>query len=209
GAFFQAMWSALLDTGKWSGEVWDRRKDGSIYPKLMTITAVYDDNHQITHYVEVFRDISNRKQSEQAIHQLAFYDSLTMLPNRHLFMDRLHQALAVSARNGRHGALLFLDLDHFKTINDTQGHGMGDQLLIEVARRLRTGVRESDSVARLGGDEFVVVLEDLSSEADEAASQTELVAEKIRSKLGQPYALNDLEYLSTASIGISLFRGHP
>ena len=208
GAFFQAMWSALLDTGKWSGEVWDRRKDGSIYPKLMTITAVYDDNHQITHYVAVFLDISNRKQSEQEIHQLAFYDSLTTLPNRHLLMDRLQQALAVGARDGRHGALLFLDLDHFKTINDTQGHAMGDQLLIEVARRLQTCVREGDSLARLGGDEFVVVLENLSNEADEAATQTELVADKIRLELEKPYVLNDFECLSTVSIGISLFSGH-
>ena len=207
-AFYQAMWSALLNTGKWSGEVWDRRKDGSIYPKLMTITAVHDDNQRVTHYVAVSRDISNRKQSEQEIHQLAFYDSLTMLPNRRLLQDRLQQALAVSARNGRHGALLFLDLDHFKIINDTQGHAMGDQLLIEVARRLQNCVREGDSVARLGGDEFVVVLEELSSETDEAATQTELVAEKIRSELGQPYLLKDYECLSTASIGISLFSGH-
>ena len=114
----------------------------------------------MTHYVAVFRDISNRKKSEQEIHQLAFYDSLTMLPNRRLLMDRLQQALAVSARNSRHGALLFLDLDHFKTINDTRGHAMGDQLLVEVARRLQTCVREGDSVARLGGDEFVVLLEE-------------------------------------------------
>jgi diguanylate cyclase (GGDEF)-like protein len=123
-------------------------------------------------------------------------------------LDRLQQALAVSARNGRHGALLFLDLDHFKIVNDTRGHAMGDQLLIEVARRLRTCVREDDSVARLGGDEFVVVLEDLSSEADEAATQTELVAEKIRNELGQPYILKDYECLSTVSIGISLFFNH-
>jgi len=118
----------------------------------MTIATVYDDNYQMTNHVAVFRDISNRKQSEQAIHQLAFYDSLTQLPNRRLLLDRLQQARAVSARNGRHGALLFLDMDHFKTINDTQGHAMGDRLLIEVARRLQTCVREGDSVARLGGD---------------------------------------------------------
>ena len=124
-------------------------------------------------------------------------------------MDRLQQAVAASVRNGRHGALLFLDMDHFKTINDTQGHVMGDQLLIEVARRLQTCVRESDSVARLGGDEFVVVLEELSSDATEAASETELVAEKIRSELEQLYSLNDFECLSTASIGVSLFRGYP
>ena len=206
--FYREMWAALLSTGKWSGEVWDRRKNGEIYPKAMTITAVRDKDQYVTHYVAVFRDISNRKKSEQEIHQLAFYDPLTGLPNRRLLLDRLQQALAVSARNGRHGALLFLDLDHFKTINDTQGHAMGDQLLIEVARRLPTCLREGDSVARLGGDEFVVVLEDLSSDADEAATQTELVAEKIRFELDKPYVLKDFEYLSSVSIGITLFFNH-
>ena len=199
--FYQAMWSELLDTGKWSGEVWDNRKNGEVYPKLMTITAVYDDDHRLTHYVAVFRDISNRKKSEQEIHQLAFFDPLTTLPNRRLLMDRLQQALAVSARNGWHGALLFMDMDHFKTINDTQGHAIGDQLLIEVAQRLQTCVREGDSVARLGGDEFVVVLEDLSGEADEAATQTELVAEKIRSKLARPY---ELEIMSSSPRSVSV-----
>src|SRR3989338_7696847 len=131
-AFYQAMWSELLDTGKWSGEIWDRRKDGEIYPKFMTITAVYDDHHQLTHYVAMSSDISQRKQSEQEIHQLAFYDPLTKLPNRRLLLDRLRQAMAISTRSSRHGAVLFLDLDHFKTINDTQGHAMGDLLLIEV-----------------------------------------------------------------------------
>ena len=207
-AFYQAMWSALLNTGKWSGEVWDRRKNGEIYPKSLTITAVYNIKKRVTHYVAVFRDISRRKKSEQEIYQLAFYDSLTKLPNRRLLLDRLQQALTASARSGRHGALLFLDLDHFKVINDTQGHAMGDQLLNEAARRLLTCVREGDSVARLGGDEFVVLLEELSSEADEAATQTELVAEKIRSELSQPYLLQDYECLSTVSIGISLFLRH-
>jgi diguanylate cyclase (GGDEF)-like protein/PAS domain S-box-containing protein len=207
-AFYQGMWSDLLSTGKWAGEIWDKRKNGEIYPKLMTVTAAYDDRRQITHYVAVFRDISNRKKSEQEIHQLAFYDSLTMLPNRRLLLDRLQQLLAVSARNARHGALLFLDLDHFKSVNDTQGHAMGDQLLVEVARRLQACVREGDSVARLGGDEFVVVLENLSSEADEAATQTESVAEKIRLELNKPYVLQDFECLSTVSIGISLFFNH-
>ena len=207
-AFYQAMWSELLDTGKWSGEIWDRRKDGEIYPKFMTITAVYDDHHQLTHYVAMSSDISQRKQSEQEIHQLAFYDPLTKLPNRRLLLDRLRQAMAVSSRSSRHGALLFLDLDHFKTINDTQGHAMGDLLLIEVAHRLLSCVREGDSVARLGGDEFVVVLEELSSDPDEAATQTDLIAEKLRNELGRPYALKNYECHSTPSIGICLFRGH-
>jgi diguanylate cyclase (GGDEF)-like protein/PAS domain S-box-containing protein len=207
-AFYRAMWTDLLSTGKWAGEVWDKRKNGEIYPKLLTITAAYDDKKQVTHYVAVFRDISNRKKSEQEIHQLAFYDPLTKLPNRRLLLDRLQQALAVSARNGRYGALLFLDMDHFKTINDTQGHAKGDLLLVEVARRLQTCVRGGDSVARLGGDEFVVVLEDLSSAMDEAATQTELVAEKIRAELDRPYVLQDYEFLSSVSIGISLFFEH-
>jgi diguanylate cyclase (GGDEF)-like protein/PAS domain S-box-containing protein len=206
--FYRAMWSELLSTGKWAGEVWDKRKNGDVYPKLLTITAAYDDKKQVTHYVAVFRDISNRKKSEQEIHQLAFYDPLTKLPNRRLLLDRLQQALAVSVRNGRHGALLYLDMDRFKTINDTQGHAMGDQLLVEVARRLQTCVREGDSVARLGGDEFVVVLEDLSSAVDEAATQTELVAEKIRAELDKAYVLNEYEFLTSVSIGISLFFEH-
>jgi diguanylate cyclase (GGDEF)-like protein/PAS domain S-box-containing protein len=207
-AFYQAMWSELLGTGKWAGEIWDRRKSGEIYPKSMTITAVYDDRQRVTHFVAVFRDISSRKKTEQEIHQLAFYDPLTGLPNRRLLLDRLHQALAASARNSRHGALLFLDLDNFKVVNDTQGHVMGDKLLIEVASRLQTCVREGDSVARLGGDEFVVVLEDLSSEADEAAAQSELVAEKIQSELKRPYLFENYKCLSTVSIGISLFFEH-
>ena len=206
--FFRSMWTDLLGTGKWAGEIWDKRKDGEVYPKLMTITATNDDEDRVTNYVAVFRDISNRKKSEQEIHQLAFYDPLTKLPNRRLLLDRLQQGLAISARSGRHGALLFLDLDHFKTINDTRGHAKGDQLLIEVARRLFTCVREGDSVARLGGDEFVVVLEELSSDADEAATQTEMVAEKIRMELDKPYVMGDYEFHSTVSIGISLFFDH-
>lgn len=207
-AFYKEMWSDLLATGKWSGELWDKRKNGEIFPKLTTITAVYDDNRQVTNYVAVSRDISNRKQSAQEIHQLAFYDPLTKLPNRRLFLDRLQQVMAASVRTGRHGALLFLDMDQFKTINDTQGHEKGDLLLIEVARRLQTCVREGDSVARLGGDEFMVVLEELSSDNTEAATQTELTAEKIKRELMLPYVLDDYECLSSASIGISLFRGH-
>ncbi len=207
-AFYQAMWAALLNTGKWAGEIWDRRKNGDIYPNLMTITAVRDDNQRVTHYIAVSRDISQNKESEREIYRLAFYDSLTKLPNRRLLMDRLQRALAVSAHNGRYGALLFLDLDHFKTINDTQGHALGDLLLIGVARRLTACVREGDSVARLGGDEFVVVLEELSSEADEAGTQAENVAEKIRRELDKPYELNDFVCHYTVSIGISLFRGH-
>ena len=207
-AFYQALWSELLSIGKWSGEIWDKRKNGEIYPKYMTITAVYDGHHQLTHYVAVSSDISQRKLDEQKIYQLAFYDPLTKLPNRRLLLDRLQQAIAVSVRSGRHGALLFLDMDHFKTINDTQGHAMGDLLLVEVANRLQSCVREGDSLARLGGDEFVVVLEELSTQPDEAAIQVELVAEKIRNELARPYMLKNYECYVTSSIGISIFCGH-
>jgi diguanylate cyclase (GGDEF)-like protein/PAS domain S-box-containing protein len=206
--FYQAMWSTLLASGKWSGEVWDRRKNGEIYPKYMTITAIYADNQTISNYVAVFTDISQRKQSEHEIHQLAFFDPLTQLPNRRLLQDRLQQAMASSVRSGRRGALIFLDLDHFKVINDTQGHATGDLLLIEVARRLQRCVREGDSVARLSGDEFVVVLENLSREKDAAATQAELVAEKIRDELNQTFILKNYECQAAASIGISLFLGH-
>jgi len=205
-AFYDAMWRELFDAGKWSGEIWARRKNGDTYPSAVTITAVRNDQQEITNYVCVFRDITRIKQSEEEIHRLAFYDHLTQLPNRRLLLDRLRHTIAGSARHGWHAALVFLDLDHFKTINDTQGHIVGDRLLMEVARRLKSCVRESDTVARLGGDEFVIVLEELSDNATEAAAQTEMIVEKIREDLGKPYALNNYDYLSTASIGIILFR---
>ncbi len=152
------------------------------------------------------QEIAERNQAEETVRNLAFFDPLTGLPNRRLLLDRLHQAMALSARSQRHGALLFIDLDNFKLLNDTHGHDRGDQLLIEVALRLQACVREGDSVARLGGDEFVVMLEDLHSEASEAASQTETVAEKIIEHLARPYQLGGLEHHSTASMGITLFR---
>ncbi|MDD4927836.1 MAG: EAL domain-containing protein [Gallionella sp.] len=207
-AFYQEMWSKLLSTGKWAGEVWDKRKNGEIYPKHMTITAVHNEQHKTTHYVAVSSDISQRKLDEMMIHQLAFYDALTSLPNRRLLLDRMKRAFALSLRSGQYGALLFLDLDHFKTLNDTKGHDMGDLLLLEVARRLVSSVRGSDTVARLGGDEFVLVLESLSSTGDEAAAQAEQVAEKVRHALNQPYLLGNYTHRSTPSIGIVLFRGH-
>ena len=152
------------------------------------------------------RDISERKLAEQKIHRLAFYDALTNLPNRRLLMDRLQQALTVSMRSGLHGAVMFLDLDHFKIINDTRGHDIGDILLLEVANRLERCLRDGDTVARLGGDEFVVVLT-LGADPTEAATQAELVAEKIRAALNQPYQLENSTYRITPSIGIVLFKG--
>ena len=156
----------------------------------------------------IVEDITERKNAEQRIHQLAFFDPLTELPNRRLLTDRLYQAFSVSARNAQHGAIMFIDLDNFKTLNDSKGHDYGDVLLIEVSKRLCACVRDGDTVARLGGDEFVIVLETLSINLTEAANQAELVAEKIQEALNLPYMLKEYPHYSTSSIGIVLFRGH-
>ena len=207
-AFYAAMWAAIGRSGSWQGEIWNRRKSGDVYPEWLTITAVKADDGTTTHYVGTFADITLRKAAEDEIKHLAFYDPLTRLPNRRLLLDRLHQALATSARSTHGGALLFIDLDNFKTLNDTLGHDKGDILLQQVAQRLATCVREGDTVARLGGDEFVVMLEDLSDNPLEAATQTETVGEKILATLNQTYRLAGHEHHSTPSIGVTLFSAH-
>ncbi len=171
-------------------------------------TPLLDSTGKLMGVLGIARDITHRKIAEDEIKQLAFFDSLTQLPNRRLLQDRLHRALAVSARTGRLGALLFIDLDNFKYINDVLGHDHGDLLLQEVASRLGRCVRQSDTVARLGGDEFVVMLEDLNDNPEESANQTELVGEKILAMLSEAYLLGQQEHHVTASIGITLFQGH-
>lgn len=205
---YQEMWRSIRDKGEWNGEIFNRRKNGETYPEHITINAVKDVNGQITNYVSTFTDISIAKAASDRIENLAFFDPLTNLPNRRLFSDRLAQALASSSRSGTHGALLFLDLDHFKTLNDTLGHDYGDLLLKLVADRLISCVREGDTVARLGGDEFVLLLENLSSSSVDAANQIETIGEKILTALNQPYKLHTQEYISTPSIGITLFNDH-
>lgn len=206
--FYAAMWESITQTGIWQGEIWDRRKNLAIFPAWLTITAVNDATGIITHYVSTHIDISDRKAAEDEIKHLAFYDPLTNLPNRRLLRDRLIPALASSHRTGRKGALLFIDLDNFKTLNDTLGHDMGDLLLQQVAKRLESCVREGDTVARLGGDEFVMMLEDLSAQDIEAASQTEVIGNKILDILNKPYPLASHDYYNTPSIGATLFNGH-
>jgi len=206
--FYENMWGALGRENYWQGELWNRRKDGQVCPVRMTISAVQAGDGRVTHYVANFTDITHQKEAEAQLHRLAFYDPLTELPNRRLMLERLRQAFAASARNDQHGAILFMDLDHFKTLNDTKGHDFGDQLLTEVAIRLRAGVRDDDSVARLGGDEFVVMLENLSRQQESAAERAEAVAEKIRRAIIQPYTLAGHEYHITPSIGVTLFFGH-
>ncbi len=205
--FYRGLWKTLIRDGYWQGEVWNRRKDGAEYLEWLTITAVTDAKRQVTHYVGVCSDITHRKQAEEEIHRLAFYDPLTKLPNRSLLWDRLQQAQAYGTRHKTHGALLFIDLDNFKTLNDTQGHHIGDLLLIEVAKRLQERVRPSDTVARLGGDEFVVVLVDLSEDAQQAVTQTQVIGNKVLVAVNQPYQLQGREHYSSASMGITLFRG--
>lgn len=215
--FYAAMWERLGRTGGWEGEIWNRRKSGDIFPEWLTIAAVKDETGEITNYVATFTDITFRKETEDQIRYLAFYDPLTHLPNRRLMLDRLGHALTSSARHHQHGALILIDLDNFKTLNDTLGHDVGDQLLVEVASRLESCIREGDTVARLGGDEFVVIVEDLDG-TGLAAMQAESVARKIQVHLSQPYLLdlslvgdqlNKRSHHCTSSIGITLFRDHP
>ena len=207
-SFYEDMWNSIKVTGSWQGEIWNRRKCGEIYLEYLTITVVKDQYDQISNYVGTFVDITLRKESVDKIERLAFYDSLTELPNRLLLQDRLKLALAASHRSGRLGALMFIDMDNFKNLNDTLGHDMGDLLLQQVAQRLVSCVREGDTVARLGGDEFVVMLEDLYDQAPEAAAFVETIGHKIQVKLNQNYQLSIHEYRSTPSIGVTLFKGH-
>ncbi len=206
-AQYDEMWSTVMREGQWHGETLGRRKNGEVYPRRLSITAVRADDGRITHLVTSESDITARKAAEEEITRLAFFDPLTQLPNRRLLMDRLQHALVSSGRSRGHGALMFIDLDQFKTLNDTRGHDKGDKLLQQVAQRLAGCVREVDTVARLGGDEFVVMLEGLSQNAQEAAQQAEHVGEKILAWLRQPFLLDEDEVSSTPSIGVTLFVG--
>ncbi|MGZ4959793.1 MAG: EAL domain-containing protein [Methylomonas sp.] len=204
--FFQDMWATLKETGHWQGEIWNRRKDGLIVAEWLTISSVTASDGSVTHYIGTYSNIIENKEALAEIHRLAYYDPLTRLPNRRLLQDRLEQGLTAKARNGLYGSILFLDLDNFKMLNDTRGHDAGDQLLVEVARRLCTTVREGDIVGRLGGDEFVILLENLSAEAEVAALLTKQVGEKVLAALARPYYFDSYEHHCTASIGIRLYR---
>lgn len=203
--FYVSMWHSINHSGSWVGEIWNRRKNGELFPCLLNITAVKHANDEITNYVATMIDITFSKAASDEIKILAFYDSLTRLPNRRLLIERLTQALAVSARSGKKGALLFLDIDHFKNINDALGHDLGDTFLQEVSQRISQCVRASDTVARLGGDEYVVLLEGLGSESLLAASDVETCAIKILHSLNQIYYLGSHTCHSSASIGAVLF----
>jgi len=207
-SFYVEMWQELIHNGHWSGEILDRAKNGQIYPKWLTITAIKDEQQEPTHYVAIFSNITVRKHAEGEIHNLAFYDTLTKLPNRRLFLDRLQAALSASVRHNDYGAVMFIDMDNFKELNDMLGHKYGDLLLLEVGERIKSCVREMDTVARFGGDEFVVLIESSGNDLNEAIHKNALVAEKIRVALAQPYKLNEHEYHSSSSIGICLYHGN-
>ena len=202
-AFYAVMWEEITVRGSWQGEIWNRRKNGDVYPEWLTVTSVKNQSGLTTHYVATFSDITSRKSAEDEIRNLAFYDPLTRLPNRRLLMDRLGLALSGGSRHRRKVALLFVDLDNFKTLNDTQGHYQGDLLLQQVASRLVTCVREGDTVARLGGDEFVVMLGDLDNDPMEAATEAKAVGETILAAIAEPYQLTGTSHHSTASIGVT------
>ncbi|WP_417579084.1 EAL domain-containing protein [Nitrincola sp.] len=200
--FYDAMWNSLHSEGCWSGEIWNRRKDGSVYPEWLSISALHDDEGQITEFVSVFSDITSRKEAEAHIRHQAYYDALTQLPNRSLLLDRLEVAISTAERDQQTISVLFIDLDRFKYVNDTLGHEYGDELLVEAATRLAGCVRESDTVARFGGDEFVVLLHNIHSDRDAA-----LVAEKIIRQLSEPFALAGRDIIIGASIGLAMYPG--
>lgn len=204
--FYQELWKRLIESNGWQGEIWNRHKNGKIYPHWLTISAVCNASGVTTHYVGVLSEITKNKEAEAEIHRLAYYDALTGLPNRRLLLDRLSQAVIGTTRSGQYGAVLFLDLDFFKTLNDTRGHDAGDILLREVAQRLRHCVRGVDTVSRLGGDEFLLLLEDLGTDAATASMQARHIGEKVREVLGAPYEIQGRKAIISASIGASLFR---
>jgi diguanylate cyclase (GGDEF)-like protein/PAS domain S-box-containing protein len=198
--FYVQMWKSIAETGHWRGDVWDRRKDGGIYPKFLSISAIKDAAGEITHYAGIFYEVTERKAIEERLDLLAHYDTLTGLPNRCLLFDRLEQAVDRSTRNGTKIGLLYLDLDHFKQVNDTFGHSAGDSLLQAVAQRLKACVRTVDTVARLGGDEFVVLLPDIKTK-----NACARVAQKILDAMRPIYDLGGRSVTTMSSIGISIY----
>ncbi|MDD4905144.1 MAG: EAL domain-containing protein, partial [Methylobacter tundripaludum] len=204
--FYYAMWEKINKYGFWQGEIWNRRKNGEVYPELLTITEIRDDEtNEISNYAAIFSDISQLKSDEEEIKRLAFYDPLTELPNRRLLNDRLAQELAITGRSGKNGALLFIDLDHFKNINETLGHSAGDRVLVEVAYRLKQRVRDCDTVARISSDEFVVILTELNGQIELACNEARYIAEKLQQTICQVYSIMNHKLYISSSIGIAMF----
>ncbi|MDV7338613.1 EAL domain-containing protein [Terasakiella sp. A23] len=198
--YYSDMWSKLSEDGYWQGEIWNRRKNGELYPEWLTITAIKNDQGEIYQYAGIFCDISERKSQENEIRRLAYFDELTKLPNRRLFGDRLQMAIARAKRHDERLAVMFVDLDHFKKINDTLGHNTGDALLVEAAERLVHCTRGEDTVARLGGDEFILMFPDIAS-----IEEVTKVADRIVESFSQPFVIDDKKLFVTSSLGLSIF----
>ena len=199
-AFYQQMWDSINNTGSWTGEIWNKRKNGGIYPEILNINTIKNANGDLDHYVALFTDITEKKKTDELIIKQANYDPLTDLPNRHLFQQSLQHEIDRSNRSKLPLALLFIDLDHFKDINDTHGHDIGDLLLIQVSHRIQKSVRNTDIVARLGGDEFTVILPELKDR-----HIVERITQKIIDSLKKPFLINSYQIFISASIGITLF----
>ena len=198
--FYADMWQTIETLGSWEGEIWDKRKDGDVFPLLIAITTIRDAKNRITNYVLSFSDITPTKRDADAIHKLAFFDPLTHLPNRRALSERVAHALMVGESHGKTLAVLFIDMDNFKDINDALGHQLGDRILIETAQRLRRCMRSDDTVARIGGDEFAIVVKNLDFNIDTAKAEVEIVAAKILAILNQSYQLDKQEIHSGASV---------
>ncbi|MCW8861886.1 MAG: EAL domain-containing protein, partial [Rhodospirillales bacterium] len=198
--FYDAMWAQLQEKGYWQGEIWNRRKNGEVYPEWLSINAIEDEKGEIRKYAAIFTDITERKRSEEKIRNLAYYDALTGLPNRRLFNDRLSMAIANAHRHEHSLAVMFIDLDLFKRINDTLGHGIGDEVLQEVARRLEGCMREGDTISRMGGDEFIILQNEIEGEEDAVR-----LARRAVKLLGEPINIGKHNLSVTSSIGISIY----
>ena len=204
--FYKLLYTQLYEQGSWEGEVWNRRKDGEVYPEWLSISTVYDQDEQISHFVATFKDISERKASEREIRQLHYYDTLTRLANRTLMLEEINYLIQNKGLKKSQSVVLFIDIDHFKDVNDVWGHNIGDQLLQQVATRLMEAVRSKDVVARYGGDEFLLLLEevDVSLKPERALYRASSVAQKVLNTLSRAFSVNDVDYQLSASIGIAV-----
>ncbi|MDH5408040.1 MAG: diguanylate cyclase [Gammaproteobacteria bacterium] len=201
--FYRKLWDELTEHKRWEGEIWNKRKNGEIYPEWLMITAVLDETGETSHYIAIFSDVSSQKESEERLFYLAHYDNLSKLPNRLAFHDRLKLAISQAKRNQELVAVMFLDLDGFKKVNDSMGHNAGDEVIREVAIRLGKVMRETDTISRFGGDEFTILLPEADSEEG-----VEIAAQKIIDAISEPIKIGDALTNVTTSIGISLFPHH-
>lgn len=204
-SFFIRMWRSLLLTGKWSGEIWNKTKDGQIYPEWETITAVKDENNEITHYIASFADLSQHKQQEARIEYLSYQDHLTNLPNKSLFKQQVDQSISKQQRLGLSAALLYIDIKDFKKFNDSMGHEIGDQILIQFAKRLNTIIRENAIVSRFGGDEFVIWIDDINNAHHTAVDAATKQALRIKQAFSKPITIGDYDLQISSHIGIAVF----